>query len=156
MFCSQCGNLIPSDSKFCMSCGSSVEHSSAAVGGFLIQGLIKRLRAEIAAWCVVIFVQIVLAVVFLALFEFTVLGIICVAVAVLNIAAVHNCYVFLQQIKIKPVGIVARYEGMSELWLLFAVNVTVGIGIGFFAWVCSTITRSFVLENKQGFIDLEK
>ena len=82
-------------------------------------------------------------------------GIICAVCAVLNIGSVYDDYTFLNQIKNRPAGIVDRYESMPDFWFAFLWSVTKGMGVGLIAWIFTMLTRSFVLDNRQSFLELE-
>ncbi len=161
MFCGKCGAAIKPGARFCSACGAQVTDSpvnNRADGSLLLPQLINKVRSEIFAWSVVVLVQCIVSVV---LFlqgggENIFSGIICAVCAVLNIGSVYDDYTFLNQIKNKPAGIVARYESMPDFWVAFIWSVTRGLGVGLIAWIFTMLTRSFVLDNKQSFLELEE
>lgn len=160
MFCGKCGAAINPDARFCSACGAQINGSPAnspAADGSLMKQLNTKLWAEIIAWCVVVLFQVIVS-----LFLFSqggsdnvFSGIICAVCAVLNIGSVYDDYTFLNQIKNRPAGIVDRYESMPDFWFAFLWSVTKGMGVGLIAWIFTMLTRSFVLDNRQSFLELE-
>lgn len=161
-FCGSCGGRLVAGARFCYICGSEtasvISGDTFSTEGLLLRQLTNKLWAEIIAWCIIIFAQLAVSIALLAqsVTENGFYGIACAVCAVLNIKSVYDDYTFLNQIKNRPAGIVARYESMPDFWFAFLWSATRGMGIGLVAWIFSMLTRSFVLDNKQGFLELEK
>lgn len=150
MFCGKCGNKIDGDSVFCSNCGERVAFAcevSNATCSLALQGLADKLWAEavFAGVKTLTFFACFLIYFLNASDEVKdwILAVIFLADVILGIKEIFYTVGYVNQIKIKPVGIVNKYVALDFefglTWFFFRRH-----------------TKKFVLENKQAFLELEK
>lgn len=147
MFCGKCGCEIDADSVFCVNCGSPTNNrnsTNAVSVHVLLQNLIDKLWSEVAFLAVkstTFFIFFLLecresgleAIIFCAIFLLDVIS---------GIKALFETVGFINQIKIKPVGILNKYKTMdTEFSLTY--------------FFFRRHTKKFVLDNAKGFLELE-
>lgn len=127
----------------------------------LVVQLSEKIRTEATVWRIIAVIQVVIGLLtivfnlFAGDFAEVLYGGLIILVAVRNYKLSADDIKFLQEISVKPVGIVSKYESMTPYIINLVYNVFVGGVIGAVACVFGFMTRSFVVKNKEGFLALE-
>lgn len=127
----------------------------------LISQLSEKIKTEAKVWKIIAIIQVVIGVVTIitnlisGLLEQALYGVLILAIAAINFKNCKKDLEFVQEIAKKPVGIVKKYEPVTGLIITLLYNAFIGGVIGVVATVFSFMTRSFVMNNKQAFLDIE-
>lgn len=153
MTCNKCGKETGNSNTVCPCC--------EAVSSGIVAQLVTKIQTEAKIWKIVAIVQVVIGALTIILnlingmVESALYGALILIVAFLNFKGSKKDLAYAEEIKSKPVGIVKKYEPLKELIAAIIYNVFVGGVVGVVACVFGFMTRKFVMDNKQSFIDIE-
>ena len=127
----------------------------------LVLQLSEKIKTEATVWKIIAVLQVVigLATVIINIsdgeLEGGLYGGLIILIAVRNFKISGEDLKFSQEIIKCPVGIVTKYEPIFPLIVDLAYNIFVGGVIGVVACAFGFMTRSFVVNNKQAFLEIE-
>ena len=127
----------------------------------LISQLSEKIKTEAKVWKIIAIIQVVIGAITIianligGLFEQALYGVLILVIAAINFKNSKKDLEFAQEIVKNPVGIVKKYEPVTGLIITLLYNAFIGGVIGVVATVFSFMTRSFVMNNKQAFLDIE-
>lgn len=150
MFCVNCGKEISNDISFCGFCGAKVGcFSSQTVNtNLLLSTLSQRLHTNGIIWIIIGILQI-LGGIFINWFL--------IIPGVLNIVSSINDINYSKTIINNPVGIVEKVTPLTAPIITLIYNLVIGGLIGVVGSIYYFVSiRSFVLENKHAFQELEQ
>jgi len=152
MICNKCGNETNNSGSLCSEC---------AVQSPLIPELVTKIRTEAKIWKIVAIVQLAIGALTIVLnlingmIESALYGALIIVVAFLNFKSSKKDLEYADEITTNPVGIVSKFEPLNELIVTTVYNAVVGGVVGVVACVFGFMTRKYVMDNKQGFIEIE-
>ena len=153
MVCKKCGKETGNENTICSCC--------EVASNDIISQLVTKIQTEAKIWKIVAIVQAVagvLTVIFNLIngaIESALYGVLIIGIAFLNFKSSKKDLEYAEEIKRNPVGIVAKYESMKDLIAAVIYNVLVGAAVGVVGCVFGFMTRKFVMDNKQSFLELE-
>lgn len=149
MFCSNCGNQVDDNINFCSKCGFRLKKQNVkSSNSNLLNILSERVRTNAIIWLVIGILQ-VLGGLFI---EWWIL-----IVGVLNIVSSIKDMTYSKEILDKPVGIVKNCESLTGPIITLIYNLVIGGLIGVIGSIYYFVAiRSFVMENKEAFLLMEK
>lgn len=175
MFCSKCGKEIPNGAKFCSNCGTYVSsqiyqqppqqqyqqqqyqqpyQSVYTQPKTLLQQLSDKVKVEAIIWISVAGLQYLLGLLFL-LFVSIPYGIFLLIIAVLNTLFSVRSFKYCREVLVHPVGIVSKYEPIGGLIVTLIYNILFGGIIGVAGSIYGFVLRSFVMSNRNQFMQIE-
>ena len=153
MVCNKCGKEI-GDEKVCKYCNSAANNK-------LVSELSDKIKTEAKIWKIVAIVQVVIGAATIifniasGMIESALYGVLILVVAFLNFKSSKKDLKYAEDIKTNPTGIVKKYEPLKELIATLVYNVVFGGVVGVVACAFGFLTRKFVVDNKQKFLDIE-
>lgn len=166
-FCSNCGNELKPEEKFCPSCGcaasnqssdqvsNSINQSEKQYQQNMIAQLSQKNQINAIIWIVLGIVQIIASLSTIMYYSFS-SGIWILAVGILNIFSGYRDFTYSKELLQKPVAIISRYESMTPIVISLAYNLILGAIIGIVGNIYEITIRSFVMSNKTVFEQIEK
>ena len=154
MVCKNCGKEVGASASVCTACGAKVTSE-------LISQLATKIRTEAKIWKIVAIVQVVIGALTIiinlvnGLIESALYGVLILVVAFLNFKSSKKDLAYANEIVTNPTGIVSKYEPLKDLIATLVYNVIFGGVLGVVACVFGFITRKFVVDNKQEFLNIE-
>ena len=153
MTCNKCGKETENSNTICSCC--------EAVSSGIVAQLVTKIQTEAKIWKIVAIVQAVAGALTIVLnlingmIEAALYGVLILGIAFLNFKNSKKDLEYAEEVKRNPVGIVAKYEPMKDLIAAIIYNVLVGAAVGVVGCVFGFMTRKFVVDNKQSFLELE-
>jgi len=137
----------------------------------LLKSLNTRLTLTATFWIVAASLQFLLGIIFLIVgiammaspwrdtqiggMIFTIISVILLIIATVNLILGISDFKFKAKIRSAPVGIVRRYEPLGGKVGLIVYATFLGGYFGLASAIINVVTRSFVLDNRQQFLELE-
>lgn len=174
-FCSNCGAKVKGGS-FCTRCGSPVQAPSQPMNttpmspnpqppfqtvssAILLQTLSQKVKTEAIIWVIIASLQAVIGVIALVNVldgETSLSGLAwLLAVSVLNFVVASKDFKYSREVLTNPVGIVAKFQPVGGLIITLIYNLLFGGMIGVVGTVFGFVTRSYVMNNMQWFLQIE-
>ena len=159
-FCQNCGKELKSEEKFCSSCGYATSNQSSNNNSFtqnqknMILILSQKNQTNAIIWISVGIIQILASLYTITYFGFF-SGIWTLAVGIINIFSGYQDFNYSKELLKRPVAIISRYESMTPIIISLAYNLILGGLIGIVGAIYAMTIRSFVLSNRDIFVQAE-
>ena len=165
-YCKRCGKQLKNDAVMCFGCGligdmPTFSEELNENQKSTLNTLYNKMTTAIKFWKAVSILQFIGAAFYLLLSLFVSFGYITNVLALgvigfLNWRASSSEFEFLESIKKKPVGIVKHFEPITSLIITFIYNLIFGGIIGIIGSALDFLSRSYVMDNRNAFIEIEQ
>ena len=163
--CRRCGKELRDDAVMCFGCGLVGDEPTfnAELNDnqkFTLNTLYEKMASAAKFWRGVSIFQFIGAAVYFILmlfvdFAFITNTLALAIIGALNWRASSTELEFLENIKKKPVGIIAHFESITNILVAFIYNLVFGGIIGVIGSVLDYLTRNYVINNKAAFAEIE-